>query len=318
MDVNSKCVSFIENDKSACNIYRRNFPNATEYNDITDIVPFQIPEFDILLAGFPCQPFSQNSAYGTFVDMDDPRVGLFLHLVNICKVKQPKYFLLENVPRFTTMRNLQGIPMIELLKRKFQRIGYEVGWKTMNAAEFGVPQQRIRLYIMGTNTGDELKFPESPKQYRSVRSILDLSDSNHITAKNTLGKRKMRNEPHSRHQAMKLNYEIDAIIETDKPKKLSSVTNDTPSGVARQAEKLFSIDTVAPTVTTFANAFFDVDGVWRKLTVKETQRLFGFPDQFKLPKDYSQAIRLLGNSVCVPVVEKILRNFNFSRKNVKP
>ncbi len=180
--MNSQCVSVIENDNSACNIYRRNFPNSLEYNDITELEPSQIPNFDILLAGFPCRPFSQNSGNSLFVDMDDPRVGLFLHLVNICKAKQPKYFLLENVPRFTTMRNIQGIQMIDLLKGKFQRIVYEVMWKTINATEVGAPQQGIRLYVMGTNTGQELRFPEYPKQYRPVRYILDVSDTNHILA----------------------------------------------------------------------------------------------------------------------------------------
>ena len=110
---------------------------------------------------------------------------------------------------------------------------------------------------------------------------------------------------------MNLSYQSDNFIENDKQKKLASVINDTPSGVARQAEKLYSVDTVSPTVTTSANPFFDVDGIWRQLTVIEVQRLFGFPYHFKLPTTYVESLNLLGNSVCVPVVQTILRNFKF-------
>lgn len=151
----SECVMTSEIKPSAINVYKENFNNADIVGDITKIKSEEIPNFDILLAGFPCQPFSSAGRQKGF---EDTRGTLFFEIARILKDKSPEYFLLENVENLV-IHNLSaedkknGETIGDTLKTilyVLKNLGYNVEWKVLQASEFGVAQIRRRIYIVGS------------------------------------------------------------------------------------------------------------------------------------------------------------------------
>lgn len=139
----AKCVFTSEIKESAITTYRENFKDSHIYGDITKIDPDKIPDFDYLLAGFPCQPFS---AAGNRKGFLDERGGLFFTIAKILKEKKPQGFLLENVEGLVNHDKGNTLKKIESV---LEKLGYKVSWKVLDSSEFGVPQVRKRIYIVG-------------------------------------------------------------------------------------------------------------------------------------------------------------------------
>lgn len=142
-DVEMECIGFSEVDKNAKSIYRRHFPDHRDLGDATKIRPEELPDFDLLVAGFPCQPFSNA---GTRGGLDDTRGTMFFEIARICQEKRPQYLLLENV--LGLLSNDKG--------RTFQKflgilteMGYFIQWEVRNSKNYGVPQNRERVFIKG-------------------------------------------------------------------------------------------------------------------------------------------------------------------------
>ncbi|WP_296849338.1 DNA (cytosine-5-)-methyltransferase [uncultured Methanobrevibacter sp.] len=142
-DVEMECIGFSEVDKNAKSIYRRHFPDHKDLGDATKIRPEELPDFDLLVAGFPCQPFSNA---GTRGGLDDTRGTMFFEIARICQEKRPQYLLLENV--LGLLSNDKG--------RTFQKflgilteMGYFIQWEVRNSKNYGVPQNRERVFIKG-------------------------------------------------------------------------------------------------------------------------------------------------------------------------
>ena len=165
--VAAECVFSSDLKEHAIEAYQNNF-GATEevHGDITEIEPSDIPDFDYLLAGFPCQPFSSAGKRKGFLDK---RGGLFFAIVNILQSKKPKGFLLENVEglaahnRGETLRTI--IEQLELL-------GYKVSWRILDASQFGVPQQRKRIYIVG-RLGEDIDLANFAEITCTVGEIIE-------------------------------------------------------------------------------------------------------------------------------------------------
>ena len=138
-----ECVFTSEIKHHAIKAYRANFPDCNVSGDITQINPDSIPNFDYLLAGFPCQPFSSAGKRNGFLD---ERGGLFFVICNILKHKNPSGFLLENVDGLASHDSGKTLSTIML---KLTTLGYNVAWKILDASEFGVAQRRKRIYIVG-------------------------------------------------------------------------------------------------------------------------------------------------------------------------
>jgi DNA (cytosine-5)-methyltransferase 1 len=149
------CTFTSEIKNHAIKAYSENFADDRIAGDITAIDPNDIPAFDFLLAGFPCQPFS---AAGKRKGLRDDRGNLFFNIVEILEAKRPTGFLLENVDGLVTDNDGETIAMIE---HELCALGYQINWRVLNAADFGVPQQRKRLYITGhlRRTVDLSDFP---------------------------------------------------------------------------------------------------------------------------------------------------------------
>jgi len=139
----SSCVFSSEIKPHAIEVYKTNFHNEEIAGDITQITPTDIPNHDMLLAGFPCQPFSSAGNRRGFLD---ERGGLFFIIHAILKAKQPKMFLLENVEGLLTHNNGKTL---NLILSQLKQLDYKVDYKILDATDFGVPQQRRRIYIVG-------------------------------------------------------------------------------------------------------------------------------------------------------------------------
>lgn len=143
-------------DKDAVNTYKKNFGNHIVLGDITKIPSSEIPDkIDVVIGGFPCQGFSVNN---TKRNMKDERNFLYKELLRIVKDKRPKVFVAENVKGLLSMEKGK---VIEMIKSDFEKLGYKVDYKLLLAAEYGVPELRERVIIMGNKIGVDNIYPEA-------------------------------------------------------------------------------------------------------------------------------------------------------------
>ena len=174
LNIQTECVFTSEIQSDAIKIYNYNFPNSTINGDITKIDPKTIPNFDILLAGFPCQPFSTAGKRAEFLDI---RGTLFFDIVRIIKDKKPKGFLLENVKGLVTHdrtnKNDQIGQTLTVILETLERLGYNINWEVLDADKFGVPQARKRIYIVGSlkSTVQLTNFHKSSQIFRDIKEV---------------------------------------------------------------------------------------------------------------------------------------------------
>lgn len=139
-------VYAVDNDAYCTKIYNANFDHKCEIKDVRDIEPSRIPDFDILIGGFPCQSFSISAQNPPRLGYKDERGMLFFEMVKLLKEKQPRAFIAENVKGLLSANNKQAFPMI---LKEFSEAGYYVQYYLVNASKFGVPQKRERVIIIG-------------------------------------------------------------------------------------------------------------------------------------------------------------------------
>ena len=172
-----KCVLTSEIKDSAIKIFRQNHPTEKIFGDIKEISEKNISDFDILLAGFPCQSFSTA---GKRLGFEDTRGTLFFEIERILSAKNPQGFILENVEGLVTH---DGGKTFKIILESLKNLGYKVSWKILNAKNFGVPQDRKRIYIVGTkkNFVDLENFPVQKKILAEVlEKNLPTSDSDFV------------------------------------------------------------------------------------------------------------------------------------------
>lgn len=168
-------VGMSEFDKFASLLLAQNFPNIRNWGDITLIDPYELPEFDLFTGGFPCQPFSsaglqlgENDKYG--------RGTLFHHIIRICAVKKPKYILLENV-KGLTQKKFSGY--FEFIKQSFRDLGYgEIAFAILNSKDYGIPQNRERLWMFARLGGLPVDFNIVPPKRELLFRFGDFLDVN--------------------------------------------------------------------------------------------------------------------------------------------
>lgn len=260
-------------DKSARKMYEANF-HEVPFGDINDIAPADIPDHDILLAGFPCQPFS---IAGKGLGFADTRGTLFFNIEAILEAKRPAAFLLENVKRLTT--HDKGKTFAVILDR-LERLGYSVHYKVFNSLDFGLPQKRERIYIVGFKESIQFRFPTPPGYFKPLTEILEDEDS--IPSSYYLSEEIKR----KRISALKKKPERPSIWHEN----IGGNVSPLPYSCALRAGGSYN--------------YLVVNGE-RRLTSREMLRLQGFPDSFVINIPYSQARKVAGNSVSVPVIEAI-------------
>ncbi|RZF62205.1 DNA cytosine methyltransferase [Sphingobacterium corticibacterium] len=171
-------VYAVDNDVYATKIYNDNFAHKCESKDVRDIVPSEVPDHDILLGGFPCQSFSISAQNPPRLGYKDDRGKLFFEMVKVLKEKQPRFFIGENVKGLLSANKGQAFPMIV---KEFEKVGYHIHFKLLNAAQFGVPQKRERVFIVGFRDFDDyfnFRFPQPKTLNGSMIALKQVIDKN--------------------------------------------------------------------------------------------------------------------------------------------
>lgn len=167
-----KTIGFSETDEKAIEIYKTNFRRVKSYGDITKIDEKELPDFNLFTGGFPCQPFSTAGSRGGEED-DMGRGTLFSDIIRICEYKRPQYIFLENVQGLT-IGKLK--PTYEKIMNELKRIGYDCQARLLNSKDYGIPQNRLRLWIFGVQgnlpEGFEMTPPTKTLRLR-LRDMLD-------------------------------------------------------------------------------------------------------------------------------------------------
>ncbi len=305
-DLLGKCVFSSEIDKYAKKTYELNF-GEVPFGDITKINEKDIPEHDVLCAGFPCQAFS---IAGKRKGFEEIRGTLFFEIARIIKEKRPKAFFLENVKG---LRNHdKGKTLKTILEVLRDDLNYYVPEpEIMNAKDFGVPQNRERIYIVGFRKDlniNDFKYPEPTKQ--DVK-FADIKENNEVSVKYYLSEQYQKTLiNHRQRHADKGNGFGYEIIADDQCSNAIVV-----GGMGR--ERNIVIDCRLKDFTPVTNIQGNVNkDFWRRMTPREWARLQGFPEKFIINVADVQAYKQFGNSVAIPaiyetakvVIDKLLNN----------
>lgn len=293
-----KCVFSSEWDKYAQITYEKNF-GETPFGDITKINEKEIPDHDILAAGFPCQAFSIAGKKGGFYDT---RGTLFFDVARIINEKRPKIILLENVKglhmhdRGRTLRTI-----LNVLRNDLNYIVPEP--KIINAKYYGVPQNRERIFIVGfreKSIAEHFMFPEKNKVTKTIKDILE---ENPVSTKYYLSNQYLSTlRKHRERHANKGNGFGYVIREKDQIANAIVV-----GGMGRERNLIVDHRIKDYTPVTNIKGGVNREDV-RRMTPREWARLQGFPDTFKIPVADVHAYRQFGNSVAIPVVKAICSN----------
>lgn len=281
-----KCVFSSEIDESCRRMYFENF-NEMPAGDITKINESDIPDHDILCAGFPCQAFSIIGSGNGFTDT---RGTLFFDIERILAAKRPKAFILENVKNLASHDKGRTFKTI---MDHLNKLGYHVHWKILNGLDFGVPQKRERIIIVGFLEDRPFEFPEKGERKQTLSDILESDDSidkKYFASDYIVSKRKEK-------------------IKT--PPFVPGIWHENVSG---------NISVHPFSCALRANGSYNyllVNGK-RRLTEREMLRLQGFPEDYKIVVSYAELRKQAGNSVVVPKIEavasRVIEALNTPRK----
>lgn len=286
--VGGKCVFTSEIDEYALRTYKANYNTKHVIaRDITQVRFEFMPDFDVLCAGFPCQPFSiagvsKRNSLNRPVGLADTVQGtLFFYVASAINHKMPKAVLLENVKNFTRIQNGEALNvMLNLLKQ----LGYSASYTVLDSSCF-VPQKRERLFIVALRDGQEFVWPDLPKEKHTLSEILepplDVPDTYTLSDK--------------------LWTYLQGYAAKHKAKGNGfGCTVNGPDDVARTLSARYYKDG--------SEILVAQDGKNpRRLTPRECARLMGYPDSFRIPVSDTRAYKQFGNSVVVPLVEWIAR-----------
>ena len=280
------CVWSCDWDKHSQITYEANFKERPQ-GDIHAVAAADIPQFDILAAGFPCQPFSiagvsKKLSLGKKHGFDDEKQGnLFFEIANIIEYHKPAAFVLENVKNLKS--HDKGKTFEIIYNTLTEALGYHVYYRILDAKAF-VPQHRERIFIVGFREPRHFEFPEFPSQGPLLGSILEKNVPSKYTLTDHLWTY-LQNYA-QKHRAAGNGFGFGLVNRNQITRTLSARYHKDGSEIL-----VFQGNGVNP----------------RRLTPRECCRLMGFPEDFKIPVSDTQAYRQFGNSVVVPVVESVAR-----------
>ena len=275
--VGGHCVFSSEFDKDACATYEANFSEHPS-GDITKIDATDIPDFDILLGGFPCQAFSiigkkegfANETFGT----------LFFDIERILSVKRPPAFMLENVRNLTAHDNGNTFKTI---KKHLESLGYNVYAKVLNALDYGVPQKRERIFIVGFLDDVKFKFPD-PIPAEERKTLVDILETN-----------------------VDRKYYVRDEIRLSRLERLKDKNYPKPYISHENMAGSITPHPYSSALRAGASANYILINDERRPTEREMLRIQGFPDTYKIVLPYGKVKKQCGNSVAVPVIKAIAK-----------
>lgn len=253
----------------AVSTYRKNFKSTIIEDDIAKIKKSDIPDHDLLVGGFPCQSFSM---VGKRKGFEDPRGQLYNQMIRILKAKKPKAFIAENV------KGLVSIEKGEVLKKilaDFEKSGYKVFHKVLNASLFGVPQKRERLFIIGIRKDSKklhFDFPQAEKEIIPLKKVIDNHnkiDTKYYFSQRAIDGLKNANKAFNKGRAQKMSGPCNTIST-----HLSKVSLNGTDPVLLVKE-----------------------GCYRRLTPREAARIQSFPENFVFEGSEGKQYIQIGNAI---------------------
>lgn len=270
-----KCVFSSEFDEDACTTYKANF-GEHPFGDITKIEATKIPDFEVLLAGFPCQAFSIIGKKEGF--KDETRGTLFFEIERILKAKKPRAFMLENV------RNLVAHDKgktFKVIMSHLEALGYTVYAKVLNALDYGCMQKRERIIIVGFLDRVLFTFPEKEINHKTLSDVLEQDVASKYYVKPEIRESRLKRLKDKNYPKPYISHENMA----------GSITPHLYSSCLRAG----------------ASANYILINDERRPTEREMLRLQGFPDTYRIVLPYSKVKKQCGNSVAVPVIKAVAK-----------
>lgn len=283
----AECVYSSEWDEPVRKVYSDNFDEIPD-GDITQVDEKNIPDHDILCAGFPCQAFSISGKQNGF---EDSRGTLFFDVARIVKEKQPKVVFMENVKNFASH---DGGKTLEVVRATMENLGYTFFYKVLSAVDFGIPQKRERIYMVCFRNDLNVASFNYPKPFELQKHVEDflLSDENMVS-----------------------HLYVDRPDTYFNDKKDEHYSNKTIRlGIVNkggQGERIYSTKGIAITLSANGGGVFSktggylINGRTRKLHPRECARLMGFPDSYIISDSPNQVYKQFGNSVVIDVLQLI-------------
>lgn len=295
----AKCVYSSEWDEPVREVYAENFGDIPD-GDITQVDENSIPDHDILCAGFPCQAFSISGKQRGF---EDSRGTLFFDVARIVKAKKPKVVFMENVKNFASHDNGNTLSVVKTI---MEELGYTFHQRVLNAADYGIPQKRERIYMVCFRNDldiEEFNFPKPFPLKKHVEDFLleDESQVEHLYIQ----------RPDTYFNGVEDNKY------SNKPIRLGIVNK------GGQGERIYSVKGIAITLSANGGGIFAktggylINGKTRKLHPRECARLMGFPDSYKICKSDNQVYKQFGNSVVIDVLQLIGQEIGSAMEGAK-
>lgn len=259
-------------DDNACNIFKENFKITPDSRDIREVKSEELPEFDILTGGFPCQSFSIIAQNPKRLGVKDERGKLFFEMCRILRERQPKCFIAENVKGILTANKRSAFPLII---KEFEDSGYDVQYRILNSADYGVPQKRERVIIVGFRKDLHISFNfpnaeiESEDGYAPLKEVIevDVDEKYYFSEKAVAGMMKKR-ESMNKGRAQDINKPCNTV-----GAHLAKVSLNSTDPVLMQGSR------------------------YRRFTPREVARIQSFPDEFELVGSEAAQYRALGNAI---------------------
>lgn len=292
-EIGGKCVFSSEFNEHAQRSYELNF-GEVPFGDITQLDLEIVPKHDVLCAGFPCQPFSISGKRKGF---EDTRGTLIYHVFSIIEKRQPKVVLLENVKHLLYHDQKRTLGTII---RHLEELGYTISQQVLNASDFGIPQNRERIIIVGHQ---KKKFDFSQLQTKAKPVLKDFLDQNNEF--------EFLQEPYTILQEMKT--QKSGLIFAgyrNKTIRKAGVRPNTEhlSRVHKQPNRIYSTEGIHPALPSQESSgrfWIYHENQVRKLTIEECYRIMGFPPNFRLIHNRSELYKQIGNSVAIPMIKEV-------------
>ncbi len=259
-------------DENACSIFEKNFGLMPDNRDIRKVNSSEIAEFDILTGGFPCQSFSIVAQNPKRLGVKDVRGMLFFEMCRILRDKKPKCFIAENVKGILSANNKSAFPLII---KEFEESGYNVSYKLLNAVNFGVPQKRERVIIVGIRKDLGVTFDFDSLPQEGTLPIVPLS----AVIENTVPEKYFFSQ-----KAVEGMMKKRETMNKGRAQNIAQPCNTVGAHLAK-----VSLNSTDPVLM--------VDERYRRFTPREVARIQSFPESFELVGTESAQYRALGNAI---------------------
>lgn len=269
---NTEIVYANDIETSACTIFESNFGVKPDNRDIREVDSSELPKFDILTGGFPCQSFSIVAQNPKRLGIKDEKGMLFFEMCRILRECQPKCFIAENVKGIMTANKREAFPLI---LKEFEESGYDVKYSVINAASFGVPQKRERVIIVGFRKDLNIEF-EFPKEI--------ISDNQQFVPLSKCLEETVPDKYYFSERAVAGMMKNRKLMNKGRAQDPTKPCNTVGAHLAK-----VSLNSTDPVL--FEN------GKYRRFTPREVARIQSFPESFKLPGSESAQYRALGNAI---------------------